>query len=143
MTSGPPLSWLRHLVAAVRRWAGTLADGLARWEHHQSRWAGGAAAACWLAPLPPVSAGPVPAAERRGRVEAERLRARLVEGISLAPALLPAMKLGAVIHARLEAGSADAAPAILVVDPGGMPCAETALVEAFESGGARRRRRRG
>lgn len=74
-------------------------------------------------------------------MEAERLRARLVEGIRLAPALLPAMKLGAVIHARLEAGSADAAPAILVVDPGGAPCPGSALVEAFESGGARRRRR--
>jgi hypothetical protein len=76
-------------------------------------------------------------------MEAERLRAQLVEGIRLAPALLPAMKLGAVIHARLESGSADAAPAIIVVDPGGAHCPGTALLEALESGGARRRRRRG
>jgi hypothetical protein len=143
VTSARSLSWLRCLVAAVRRWAGTLAEGLARWEHHQSRWAGGTAASFWLAPLPPLPAGAVPEADRRGRIEAERLRARLLEGVRLAPALLPATRLGAVIHAQLESGAPDAPPAILVVDPGGTPCPGTALVEAFESGRARRRRRRG
>jgi hypothetical protein len=133
---------LRHLVAAVRRWAGTLAEGLARWEHHQSYWAGGAAASIWLAPLPAVPQNAVSDRDRGGRMEAERLRARLIEGTRLGPALLPAVRLGAVIHARLEGGGPDAPPALLVVDPVGPPCGRTALVAALESGGARPRRHR-
>jgi hypothetical protein len=48
-------------------------------------------------------------------MELERLRARLVAGVTVAAPLLSAAKLGAAIHARLEAQVPEQWPALLVV----------------------------
>jgi hypothetical protein len=109
--------WLRRLLTTVR---GTVAAGLARWEHHRGRLRDGSAFTFCLPPFPPPPARPLSERERRARAILEVYRARLEAGVRLAP-LVEATKLGAVIHARLEVAVPERWRALLVVEPAESP----------------------
>ena len=106
-----PVRWLRGLASAIRGWAGTVAGGRARWRRADGR-LGDAVVAVHLPPLPPAEPGASPDV----RAALEAARARLVSGAPLA-ALADAATLGAVIHARIEDGSDERRPGLIVVAP--------------------------
>jgi hypothetical protein len=110
-----PVRWLRGLAGALRRWAGTVTEGRARWRRHDGR-LGAAVFTVHVPALPPAEPGEPPDV----RAALEAARARLVSGAPLA-ALADAARLGAVIHARIEDGSEERRPGLIVVAPADPP----------------------
>src|SRR5262245_40018467 len=112
VTSRLPFGWLRGLAAALRRWVGKTRAARARWQRHEGPLAASSQFTLWVPPLPPA----LPDAPPSVRAALEAAAVRLATGQAFG-ALGIAAELGAEIYARLEDGTAERRPALLVVTP--------------------------